>query len=150
MDTGWVTVREIVVKFGRRAVKVAAPIAGPDSVAALVRKVVGDEPREHLVVVLLDGRNQPIGYRVVSIGTQNASLVHPREVFAGALTLQACAIVVAHTHPSGVATPSAEDWAVTDRLVAAGKILGIPLLDHVVVAPGEYASMQQIRPNYWR
>jgi DNA repair protein RadC len=115
----------------------------PEDVARFVRGVVGNDAREHFVAILLDGRHRPIAYQVVSIGTATASLVHPREVFQPAVGLGACAVIVAHNHPSGDPTPSAEDRDVTRRLAQAGGLLGILLLDSVVVADLGYVSLRE-------
>jgi len=104
--------------------------------AALVHRYLGAVDREHCVVVLLDQKHKAIGLHTVSIGTLTASLVHPREVFKPAILANAAALLVAHNHPSGEPTPSAEDKALTTRLVEAGKVLGIPVLDHIIVGDG--------------
>lgn len=91
------------------------------------------KPQEHFVVLTLDGANRLIEKRVITIGTLNASLVHPREVFADAITDRAAAIIVAHNHPGGTLEPSGPDIVVTKRLRAAGELLGIRLLDHIIV-----------------
>jgi len=96
--------------------------------------------REHVVTLALDGKNRVLGFEIVSIGTLTASLVHPREVFKAAILANAAAIIVAHNHPSGDPTPSAEDRAITQRLKDAGELLGIRLLDHVVLGDGRYHS----------
>lgn len=96
--------------------------------------------REEFLVVPLDGKNRPLGFHVVSVGTLTASLVHPREVFKTAVLANAAAIVVLHNHPSGDPTPSAEDQAITRRLREAGELLGIGVLDHVVIGDGRYVS----------
>jgi DNA repair protein RadC len=119
----------------------------PADVARFVRALVGADAREHFVVVMLDGRHRPVAYQVVSVGTATASLVHPREVFQPAVGVGAVAILVAHNHPSGDATPSAEDREVTDRLIRAGQLIGIPLLDHVVVAERGYVSLREAQPE---
>jgi len=89
--------------------------------------------QEHFVVLTLDGANRLIEKRVITIGTINASLVHPREVFADAITDRAAGIVVAHNHPGGTLEPSGPDIVTTKRLRAAGELLGIRLLDHIIV-----------------
>lgn len=121
----------------------SAPITGPDAIARLVcglaAKLDG-EHREHFFVVLLDSRYRTLGVYTASVGTVNQSLVSPREVFLPAVAAAAAAIVVAHNHPSGDATPSPEDRAVTTRLRAAGELLGIQVLDHVVIGDGRFFS----------
>ena len=91
------------------------------------------KPQEHFVVLTLDGANRLIEKRIISIGTLSASLVHPREVFADAITDRAAGVVVAHNHPGGTLEPSGPDIVTTKRLRAAGELLGIRLLDHIIV-----------------
>lgn len=99
--------------------------------------------KEHFVALYVNARNRLICQEIVSIGTLTASLVHPREVFGPAVERAAAGVIVAHNHPSGDARPSAEDRAATRRLERAGRILGVPLLDHVVVADGGYFSFRE-------
>jgi DNA repair protein RadC len=89
--------------------------------------------RENFIVLLLDRKNQLIGINTVSIGSLTASVVHPREVFKPAILSNASAIICAHNHPSGDPQPSQEDRVLTQRLVEAGKLLGISVLDHIIV-----------------
>jgi DNA repair protein RadC len=109
-------------------------------VVGLLRAFLADDPRERFVVVYLDTRNRPIAVHDAHVGTCDSSPVHPREIFGPALSLAATSIVVAHNHPSGDPTPSANDRAVTDRLRQAGELLGIALLDHVVIGDARYYS----------
>ena len=95
------------------------------------------------MVFFLDSRSGEIASQVVSVGTLNASLVHPREVFEPAINCSAAQIIVAHNHPSGDAEPSEDDLAVTRRLVEAGKLLGIEVIDHVIVAKDDFASLKE-------
>lgn len=105
-------------------------------VAALLQSEARDLDREVFWTVLLDGRNKVIGLNVVSVGSLTAALVHPREVFKAAILANAAAIIVAHCHPSGDPSPSAEDLALTKRLCDAGDLLGIRVLDHLVLGQG--------------
>lgn len=121
------------------------PMRGAASIAAAGAHLVGPDPREHFLAFYLDAKGAILAAHVVSIGTATASLVHPREVFGPALMLPGCsALVVAHNHPSGDVSPSAEDHAAHRRLHRAGTLLGIELLDAVVFsitedgAPGGY------------
>jgi DNA repair protein RadC len=95
--------------------------------------------REHFVVLLLDQKNQVIGIHTVSVGSLTASIVHPREVYKVAILRNAAAIICGHNHPSGDCQPSREDRALTQRLVEAGKLLGIAVLDHVIIGDGTSA-----------
>ena len=92
---------------------------------------------------MLDTKNHIIAAHEVTRGSLNASIVHPREVFKAAVMANASSIICFHNHPSGNPNPSREDLAVTDRLVKAGKILDIPVLDHIIIGdPGEYISLK--------
>lgn len=99
--------------------------------------------REHFWRLDLDARNQVIGYEVISVGTLTASLVHPREVFKGAILANAAGIILAHNHPSGEARPSPEDREVTRRLTKGGALLGIPVLDHIILAGLKFYSFRE-------
>jgi DNA repair protein RadC len=104
------------------------------------RKDFTELDREMFIVVLLDGKNGIIGFNRVSIGSLNAALVHPREVFKPAILANAAAVVLVHTHPSGSAEPSAEDKVLTTRLEQVGELIGIRVLDHIIVADDDYRS----------
>ncbi len=102
-------------------------------IAELVRPILENSPQEQFLIVSCDTKLKPIGVHLVTIGTLDASLVHPREVFRHALLANASAIFLVHNHPSGDLTPSREDIAVTQRLKSAGELLGVQVLDHVIV-----------------
>lgn len=121
-------------------------IHGPEDVAHYLLPLFGNENKEHFVVLFLNTKHHIIKHEVISIGSLSASVVHPREVFEAACKNHAAAIIVAHNHPSGDTTPSREDIAVTDRLVKAGKIMDIPVLDHVIIGSngsGRYCSLKE-------
>ncbi|MDD5129817.1 MAG: DNA repair protein RadC [Candidatus Omnitrophica bacterium] len=99
--------------------------------------------KEHFVVFFLDSRNQEIKREIISVGTINASLVHPREVFEPAVKYLAVQIILAHNHPSGTLEPSEDDLAVNKRLTEAGKILGIEVLDHIIVTKDSFISFKE-------
>jgi DNA repair protein RadC len=113
-----------------------------DAVAALTPRLAREEV-EVFVVIALNVQHRMIALHEVTRGIQTGSLVHAREVFRVAIALGAVAIVVAHNHPSGDPTPSVEDRAVTDALVAAGRILQIPVHDHIIVGAGRYTSFAE-------
>ena len=96
--------------------------------------------REHFMVVALDAKHAVIGINTVSIGSVTMSIVHPREVFKPLILMNASAVILAHNHPSGDATPSQEDRALTRRLKEGGELLGIAVLDHVVLGEDRYYS----------
>ncbi|MBI5624369.1 MAG: DNA repair protein RadC [Elusimicrobia bacterium] len=101
------------------------------------------ERKEHFVALYLDGRNRLVHQETVSVGTLTASLVHPREVFGPAVERRAAAVIVAHNHPSGETRASPEDVETTRRLAGAGRILGVPLLDHVIVTVHGHLSFRR-------
>jgi DNA repair protein RadC len=116
----------------------------PADLAVLPLEHIAKAAVEHFCVYYLNTRNRVTAYDVISIGTLNGSLVHPREVYHGAVIERAAGIVVAHNHPSGDPTPSREDLELTRRLREAGKVLGIELLDHIIVSPtGSWISMKE-------
>ena len=98
-----------------------------------------DLKKESFVVLCLDGRNKLLRKETVSIGTLNASLVHPREVFKPAIEMSAASVIIVHNHPSGDPEPSREDIKVSNQIVEAGEILGIPVVDHVIIGSGAYS-----------
>jgi DNA repair protein RadC len=115
---------------------------GPAAAAAVARAILPSD-REGFAVIHLSTRHAVISSEVVSIGSLNASIVHPREVFKGAILANACAVILAHNHPSGDCEPSDEDRTITRRLVQAGEILGIAVLDHVIIgARGTHLSFR--------
>lgn len=112
-------------------------------VARVVRESARGSGRESFFVLLLDGRHRVLGFRLISTGSLQMAPVHPREVFVAAIREGAAAVVVAHNHPSGDPSPSPEDVAVTRRLAEVGKMLDIPLLDHVIVGRDTHYSMKK-------
>ena len=102
-----------------------------------------DQDKEHFWVFHLDCRNKIKLLELVSLGTLNSSLVHPREVFTRAVGERSAQIIIAHNHPSGEATPSEDDISITKRLVKAGEILGIELLDHIVITQSSFTSFKE-------
>jgi DNA repair protein RadC len=115
-------------------------VSSPEDIVAQVPEL-RTAKQEHLVVLTLDGANRLIEKRIISIGTLNSSLVHPREVFADAITDRAASIVVIHNHPSGTLEPSEADLEITKRLKEAGNLLGINLLDHIIITKNSYKSI---------
>ena len=129
------------MEFARRRIQPhGLKISFPPDVYPLIRHVA-DRRQEHFLCISLNGANEVIAIRTVSVGLVNRALVHPREVFADPITDRASAVIVAHNHPSGNLAPSQDDLAVTVQLKAAGKTLGIRLLDHLIFNPREYYSL---------
>ncbi len=130
------------LEFGKRiySEQKAEILSPPDA-----WKLCGDirnSKREHFVAFYLDTRSKLIERQIISIGTLNASLVHPREVFEPAIVLHAASVIVAHNHPSGDTEPSDDDIVSTKRLTEAGKILGIELLDHIIITAAGFSSLK--------
>jgi DNA repair protein RadC len=134
---------ELGRRVASRSLRPGEPIRSPDDVHRHFHPLLRDASCERFLVVLLDGRHRVIRPVLTSLGTLTASLVHPREVFGPALREPAAAVVLVHNHPSGDPTPSREDREITARLAAAGEIIGIPVLDHVVVAEQGYVSLRE-------
>lgn len=130
-------VRERVGEFG------PALCCAGDIAAALGAELAALD-REHFFALHLDAKNRLVSRELVSIGHLTAALVHPREVFKAAILANAASIAFVHNHPSGDPEPSREDYELTRRLVKAGELLGIPVLDHVVIAAGgRHASLAE-------
>ncbi|MDQ3071431.1 MAG: DNA repair protein RadC [Acidobacteriota bacterium] len=115
----------------------------PAEVAAFLLPQFGSYPVERFGVLLLDTRHRLIRARILSVGSVDASVVHPREVFREAILAGAAAVVLFHNHPSGDPSPSRDDLALTRRLVSAGDLVGIDVIDHLVLADAKYASMKE-------
>lgn len=106
-------------------------------------KDIRELKKEHFIVFYLDSRNQEIEREIISVGSLNASLVHPREVFEPAVRIHAAQVILAHNHPSGNPEPSRDDLEINRRLVEAGKILGIEVIDHIIVTVTGYLSFKE-------
>jgi DNA repair protein RadC len=117
-------------------------LKSPEDVAAVVRSQLKGKKKEHFVVLCLDTRNRLISCRPVSIGSLDTNIVHPREVFKEAVSCSAASVIFVHNHPSGDPEPSKEDVELTKRLVKAGEIVGIEVLDHIVVCDRRYLSLK--------
>jgi DNA repair protein RadC len=108
----------------------------------LIRPYLEDKQTEHFLIVTLDARYHLIAMDNISIGTVNQSLVHPREVFKAAINRRASFIILAHNHPSGDSNPSKEDLIVTEKLMSISKVIGIPIIDHVIVGDSNFMSLK--------
>jgi DNA repair protein RadC len=144
---GKVKASEIIacLEFGKRILKdkKSSILLSPKDVWERMEDIRGSK-KEHFVVFYLDTRNQEIKREIISIGTLNESLVHPREVFEGAIKNNAASIIVAHNHPSGESEPSQDDIDITKKLIHAGKILDIKIIDHVIVTKNKYKCLNNI------
>jgi DNA repair protein RadC len=118
-------------------------IEGPDDAARLLGTLLGGLGQEGIAVLVLGARHQVLRLQLVALGSLNAAGVEPREVFRGAISAGAAAIVLAHNHPSGSPEPSRDDFRLTRRLAACGETLGVTLLDHLVLGDGSYVSLRE-------
>ncbi|HVT37743.1 MAG TPA: DNA repair protein RadC [Gemmatimonadaceae bacterium] len=135
------------LELGRRVASEAreegAPLRSPRDVWAAYAGRLEDLPVEEFHVAVLDAQHRLERDITITRGILNSSLVHPREVFREAIAERAAAIILVHNHPSGDPTPSADDRAITSQLVAAGRLLDIPVADHVVIGRGRYLSFAE-------
>jgi DNA repair protein RadC len=136
------------LEFGRRVARSRLPetvkITCPQDAADLLMEELRHHKEEHFVCLFLNTKNQVIGRQTLSIGSLNASIVHPREVFKAAIRRSSASILCAHNHPSGDPTPSAEDLQLTKRLGEAGQLMGIELLDHLVIGDNRFISLKEM------
>lgn len=137
---------QAALEIGRRIAgsgeEVRPVIRSPEDAAGLVMEEMRHLDREHFRALLLNTKNQVIAREVISIGTLNSSTVHPRELFKNAIKRNAAAVILIHNHPSGDPAPSSEDLAVTGRLVEAGRIIGIEVLDHLIIGDNRFVSFK--------
>ena len=128
---------DITPKWGISERKSEAPITGPESIAILARDYYKaknlDPMKEHCICIVLNRGHKIIGFNHVSMGSVSASIVHPREVYKPAISLGASAIILVHNHPSGELKPSRQDIEITRKIIDAGEILDIPILDHIIL-----------------
>jgi DNA repair protein RadC len=118
-------------------------IRSPEDAACLLMDEMKHLDREHFKVILLDSKNSVISIETVSIGTVNASIVHPREVLKPALMKSATSLILVHNHPTGHTSPSREDILLTRRFEKCGRILGIEVVDHIIIGDGSYESLKE-------
>ncbi len=123
-----IEVREIEYTYDKRP-----KISGMDDVIKAVKPMITDPNKEFFIALYLNTKNGILKQEVISIGSLNANIVHPREIFKTACMVSASSIIVAHNHPSGDPSPSREDIELTKKLVESGKMIGIEILDHVII-----------------
>ncbi|MEK5185748.1 RadC family protein [Solibacillus sp. FSL W7-1324] len=118
-------------------------IRSPEDAATFLMQDMTSLQQEHFVCLFLNVKNQVLHKQTIFVGSLNASIVHPREIFREAVKRSAASIICSHNHPSGIPTPSPEDIDVTTRLYEAGKIVGVDLLDHVIIGDHQFISMKE-------
>ena len=132
------------IELGKRVsikeAKVNMSLSNKEKIHEVFKKFFINENQEKFLAIFLDNKKCLINYKILFIGTNNASIAHPREVFMEAIKANASAVVVMHNHPSGNVLPSEEDKNITEKLVQSGHMLGIPLLDHIITNGEEYYS----------
>lgn len=135
------------LELGRRMVLSLKPegisLTSPREVANFLMEEMRFYNKEYFKIILLNTKNQLISLEDISVGSLNSSIVHPREIFHYPVKKSAAAIILVHNHPSGDPTPSREDLDVTGRLVEAGEILGIKVLDHIIIGEGKHLSFKE-------
>jgi DNA repair protein RadC len=132
-------------ELGRRyyaAPDAQAKVTKPDDILRLLPDLASKR-QEHFICITLNGAGEVLGNRVITVGLLNHSLVHPREVFADAITDRAASVICVHNHPSGSLEPSSQDIAITQQLREAGALVGIPLIDHIIVSRAGHTSLRE-------
>jgi len=136
-----------VIEIGKRIISFRNDnkvcIHTPSDVSRYIMEEMRYLKQEHFRIIMLNTKNQVLKQVEVTVGTLNSSLVHPRDVFSEPIRHKCASIILIHNHPSGDPTPSREDIDLTYRLVEAGKILGIEVLDHIIIGDGEYISLKE-------
>lgn len=135
------------LSLGMRALKTQEPmhqqrLLEPKEVYEFIKHELENEKRELLVAIMLDVKGKVICRKIVTIGTLSRTLIHPREVFYFAIRHNAASLILVHNHPSGDPTPSKEDLQATENLVAVGKMMGIPVYDHLIIGYKKYISLR--------
>ncbi len=120
-------------------------ITSPKDVAEIFVPLLRDELKERFIIVCLNSANKIIKFETISVGSLNSSIVHPREIFKAAIENSSASLILLHNHPSGNSEPSSEDIAVTKKIADGGKILDIPIFDHIIIAGESYTSFVEKR-----
>ncbi len=130
-------IKEKVMWYSERKIK------SPEDAYHILKKFAGDSDREQMIMIALNTKNEPTHIQTISIGSLNASVVHPREVFKTAILSNSANIILGHNHPSGNTEPSYEDINITRQLTQAGDLLGITVLDHIIFTDSEFISLKE-------
>lgn len=137
------TVKVQLVRDGSISAEDRPVIRSADDVASIMEPIVSLLAEEHFYVLLLNTKNRVNGIHEVSVGSLNATVVHPREIFKAAILSNSASVILVHNHPSGDPTPSPEDRHLTEQIAKAGKVLDIPVLDHVIMGDHRYTSLKE-------
>ncbi|WP_353096127.1 DNA repair protein RadC [Tissierella praeacuta] len=133
----------MAIRFSKESRGNKAKITSPETVSNLLMDEMKFLQKEEFRVVFLDTKNQVTKIETISVGTLNASIVHPRDVFRSAILNSSNSIILVHNHPSGDPTPSNEDINITNRLIDAGNLIGIKVLDHIILGDNRYISFKE-------
>ncbi|HCB93850.1 MAG TPA: DNA repair protein RadC [Selenomonas sp.] len=136
-------IKELAMRLTKKPDTSIKIVHGPEDVYHFAAPHFRNEYKEHFAIMMLNTKNHIIGLRDISIGSLTASVVHPREVFETAILHHSAAIILLHQHPSSDPSPSREDIAVTQRLVKVGKIMDIPVLDHIILGNNRFTSLKE-------
>lgn len=134
---------ELGRRLSTRAAQKTEKIEGPEDAARYMMPMLRYEQKEHFLVMLLDVRNRVIATSTISVGGLTSSIAHPREVFREAIRHSAAALILVHNHPSGDPSPSREDIQLTRQMMKAGDVMGIPVLDHIILANDDFLSIKE-------
>ena len=134
---------ELGRRLSTRAAQKTEKIEGPEDAARYMMPMLRYEQKEHFLVMLLDVRNRVIATSTISVGGLTSSIAHPREVFREAIRHSAAALILVHNHPSGDPSPSREDIQLTRQMMKAGEVMGIPVLDHIILANDDFLSIKE-------
>jgi DNA repair protein RadC len=136
-------VKEICCRYGEKRLKQGQSFNNSEAIYNHFRVRLGNQMQESFFCIYLDNKHRIMSECEISMGTISRSLVHPREIFAPAIAIRACAIILIHNHPSGDMKPSKADIDITKRLFEVGKIVGISILDHIIIGDGYYSFVDQ-------
>lgn len=134
---------ELGKRVHTRGIKRKSKLSNPTEVVDFFKAELSNLKVEKFIGVFLNTKSEIINWEVISVGSLNASIVHPREVFSRAIKRSAASILVLHNHPSGHVSPSKEDLLITERLSEVGNVMGIPLLDHIIIGHEDYYSFKE-------
>jgi DNA repair protein RadC len=127
--------------ISERRLRNVGQVINPNNLFRMLRRYA-DSKQEQFIVITLDGKHAPIRIIIVTIGIVNRTIIHPREVFYHAIKDMAVSIIVSHNHPSNIVVPSEEDLAITELLMESGRIIGIPVIDHIIINKNTYFSFR--------
>jgi len=135
--------QELLKKSLKEKIPKKITLGSPKEVVDYLREKIGKEKKEYFLILSLDARSNLINIKTISIGSLDANIVHPREVFKKAIECSAASVILVHNHPSGDPEPSEDDLEITKRLTEAGKILGIIILDHIIVTKNGFIDFKE-------